>query len=704
MSQTAAAYRETALRKAEQLRKKLRKEVIKIQQEDDVRNKYSLPDKLIVRLLPKFAPPTTTTTTNHHRAAKRRPTSPSDTSNAEVIKQQKLQKLQKQQKQLKRDREAAMRSGRRLAVELAGLETRCPVQLLLLKCAVVVVQDMLAHVTEEQKLEQQRNTRMIMCMTPEHRSRQRVLEVAYEKQAYALAMKEGCGKGRFDDVEDEDETLPLPLVDEIDKHGRFTFDDLCSMFPILAHSDPQEIGREIKKLEAQKLILRDHGPKSDAPHLNALPLTAAIPTEYMYGGRPGMRLWLERTVPKVNDNKQFLRALDEEGVVSLQGLMKVPVEKLEQMVAIGLNVKKKGTKRRQNELSKAVSGLRIGMRGDYGLLRRCVTFRFSKRTGAVLYRMVLRGLSEANSTTPGKNSYCSGCRYGLVAHAWDCGQSQLELLTQRLHIVQEQRAHRPLPRSDDGDIATELSWYQALRLRLHLDRGWGYGANPRDVVVPTSTASKRERNKTESKLLGMSKAAEHAAEWENFKQRRRLLTGRRNFVDLCDGEPRGEPREEGGGRQGRATRSLKLQPLPTRFAVYVKPDTATMALGGRKGVGRGEHRGGLFMGTNKCDQTERRLLPPTFEFQMEQTPLRLLSKRTDPLLEYLRRRHSSGERGVGGRSSRPTIDADDDVVIGGASDQLGSRSVVQLEFSGLDVIGEFEEKRTKSRSFGFIQG
>ena len=201
MSLTAAAYRETALRKAEQLRKKLRKEVIKIQQEDDVRNKYSLPDKLIVRLLPKFAPPTTTTS-NHHRAAKRKPTSHSDTSNVDVINQQKLQK---QQKQLKRDREAAMRSGRRLAVELAGLETRCPVQLLLLKCAVVVVQDTLAHVTEELKLEQERNTRMIMCMTPEHRSRQRVLEVAYEKQAYALAMKEGCGKGRFDDVEDEDD-------------------------------------------------------------------------------------------------------------------------------------------------------------------------------------------------------------------------------------------------------------------------------------------------------------------------------------------------------------------------------------------------------------------------------------------------------------------------------------------------------------------
>ena len=129
-----------------------------------------------------------------------------------------------------------------------------------------------------------------------------------------------------------------------------------------------------------------------------------------------------------------------------------------------------------------------------------------------------------------------------------------------------------------------------------------------------------------------------------------------------------------------------------------------MALGGRKGAGRGEHRGGLFMGTNKCDQTKRRLLLPTFEFQMEQTPLRLLSKHTDPLLEYLRR-HSSDERGVGGGSSRPTIDADDGVVIGGASDQLRrSSSVTQLEFSGLDVIGEFEEKRTKSRSFGFIQG
>ena len=625
MSATAASNRQTALRKAEKLRKQLRRDVIKIKEVVDIRNKYSLTDANIVRLLPA------------HRASAlpRRKNTTTTTTTTSLPPQSNDSKRRKQ------EREAALRSGRRLATELSGLETRRPVQLLLLKCSAVIVHDALVRRAQEQQLETQRNTKMIMCMPPAAREQQRILEVAYDKQAYALALKEGMGAGRFDHVEDDDATQPLPLVQDVDQYGRFTFDELSDLFPILAHNSQQELGRAIEQLEAQKLILRDHGKNSAAPHLNHLPLTAEIPAEYVHGGRQGMRLWMEQTVPKVFGNKPFLKALDQQRIQSLGQLTQMDPHDLATLVTIGLNAKKKGTRRRQDELAKAVSGLRIGMRGDYGLQRRSVRFRYSKRTGTVLYSMLLRGLSEANSSIPGTNSHCSGCRHGLVAHNWDCGQSQMELLQKRLLVSQEQRAHRPLPRSDDGEMAAELTWYEALRKRLHLHRGWGFGANPKNTIVPTATLLKRKQLVHATKLLAREKVLHDSKEWTHY-QDNRLRTDMRSVARCAaDSEQRfvTSPRIVGA----------QLQPIPTRYAVWVKPETATQAMGRRhEGSSKRSMSGGLFAGLpNWNHQWSRVIVPPKFEIVVKEQveTLRVLSTSTDPLLNYLKR------KGTGGRSS-----------------------------------------------------
>ena len=49
--------RKLAILQAEKLRKQLRKDIKKTLQEEDVRNKYSLPDTVIVQLLPQMSVP-----------------------------------------------------------------------------------------------------------------------------------------------------------------------------------------------------------------------------------------------------------------------------------------------------------------------------------------------------------------------------------------------------------------------------------------------------------------------------------------------------------------------------------------------------------------------------------------------------------------------------------------------------------------------
>lgn len=679
MSASAASYRQTALRKAEKLRKQLRKDVKKIQELEDVRNKYSLPDELIIRLLPKMSLRKVSQPSRRYKNSNKGGKKPPLTIDPE--------------KQLKREREAALRSGRRIATELAGLEQRRPVQLLLLKCSAVIVQDILSKLQITRELEKQRNTRLIMCMTPEARKRQRILEVALDRQAYALALKEGCGKGRFDDEKEEDENEPLPIVRDIDQYGRFSFDELANLFPILAHNSLQELGREIEMLEAQKLILRDHDSESGKTlHLNNLPLTAEIPAEYVHGGRPGMRLWMERTIPKVFLNKLFLKELDKIGITSLHALTKVSTEKLSDMVTIGLNMKLKGTKRRRDELLTAVSALKIGMHGDYDYQRRRVSFRYSKRTGAVLFKMLLRGLSSANSSVPGDtNKYCSGCVYGLVAHNWDCGQSQMDLLNKRLRVLQEQRAHRPLPRSDDQEMMDELTWYEALRKKLHLHRGWGFGANPKNTVLPQSTIYRRGENKKDAKLLAQQKMLNDINDWKKHKDDC-LHTNMRKY-NLNDDDESIQQRFVTSPRIAGA----KLRPIPTRFSVWIKPETATQVMGRKKG-GTGEDLGGLHTGAHNWNTWSRTIVPPKFEIEVKTQiePLILLNEKTDPLLDYFKKRRRRRKEGSS-LTLKPKLPS--------TMQSSGKHMISQtmLEFDGVDVIGQFEERRGKSMSFGVIQ-
>ena len=672
-SATAISQRETALRAAEKLRKQMRKVVNVIKIIKDVRNKYSLPDAFIVRLLPKL--PTPKPPRRHRRPGTKSPP-PFDPI-----------------KQLKRAREGAMRSGRRLAVELAGLEERVPVQLLLLKCAAVVVLHYLSLRQEQQVIAIEKNTKMVMCLDPILREKEKILQVAYDKQKLALALKEGnCGAGRFDDDDDDDdENEPLPIVNDMDLVARFTFDDLYSLFPIIAHGSAQELGQEIEKLEAQKLILRDHGKNSGNPmHLNNLPLTAEIPTEYVHGGRAGMRLWMERTVPKVFANKQFLKALDLRGIQSLRTLTNMDIDELAELVIVGLNRKKKGTRRRQDELSQAVSGLRIGLRGDYSIQRRSVVFRFSKRTGAVLYTMLLKGLSEANSKVPGKNSYCSGCKFGLVAHNWDCGTSQMDLLVARFKTTQEHRRHRPLPRSDDKEMEAELTWYEALKKRLHLDRGWGFGANPRDVIIPTKTIAKRKKDWETIQHQAIANAKQNGIEWEKNRQRtlnigmRRIDKERKNDTESIHQRFVTSPRIHGE----------KLAPLPTRYSVWVKPETATQRLGGQSNHKSG---GRLFMGEPHLDPWGRKLNPSTFNIHVQddnKVSLRIKTKRTDPMLEFLRLK----------RGTKIDVEEETKESKSSSGQIKGLLTVVLLEYGGVDVIGEYTTQRMKSVKHGVIQG
>jgi hypothetical protein len=541
------------------------------------------------------------------------------------------------------------------------------------------VQDAVQQYNLAQQLLKERNTPLVMCRAPEER--QRLMDVAGTTQR---SDESTHLPAHLPTHGNKSRTIhgPLPIVHILDQQGRFTFDDLVHLFPILAHNSLHELGKEVERLEAQQLFLRACNAKDI--HLKNLPLAADVPTEYMYGGRAGMRLWMARTTPKVFLNTVFLQELDRQGIQTLAQLTQVVAETLETWVAMGLHPKKKGTRRRHQELSKAVSVLRIGMSGDYATQRCRVTFRYSKRTGAVLYKMLMRGLSQANSSKIGSNKHCSGCRHGTVAHNWDCGSSQMVLLTRRLAIVQEQRAHRPLPRSDDKELVAELTWYEALRKNLHLQRGWGYGANPTSSIVPPETRVERGKTQAARALAAEARQVHDAQAWQVHQDNLLRTTMRRS--DGSDGS-------DGSLEQRFATSPRVLAPLPTRYSVWVTPDAGKQCKRGDCG----DLAGGLRVGKAKGNPWARTMVPPKcdVEVQDQRETLRVLSRRNDPLLKYLAKKHPV----------KPPYTGSTTLVLG-EMNSAGKHTMsnTMLEFEAVDVIGTFEERRTKSMAWGVIQG
>ncbi len=728
-SATAAMERARLLRQAESARKKIRKQAVKDRAVEDVRNKFSLPDALIVRLLPVQK-----TMAALPRRRPRRPGGPADGLQAADRPPPDPQRLRRMQ------RDASVRAGKRLASELAHLEKALPMQMVLLKCAAVVLQHgALADASARAAREAEAATVLGMSLPADEReyvrlthtvgARRRLAEdpdaavkTALDRvrahsdaarmarmAADAAAVAASCAKAaqeaavaatdrerrrqaklpvwqrgrpslsarkraeekRQAELEAAAALGPLPEVAFLEAEGRFTFGDLCDVFPpILGHNDPHQLGAAVQNLEAQKFILRDHRPAKgnkkkgggrggkggggdgvggeaydDDAYLAALPMAAGIDARFVNGGRPGLRAWLAAFAPDAHAAPGFLRALDGAGVRTVRGLATFAGEadgdRLAAIVkATDPKPGTKGARRRLGRTLAAVAQLRVGVREDYEWERRRVRYRLSARTGAVLLRMVLRALSEANSDGPqqqkqktqkkkgraaGKNTggaaederrHCSGCKYGTCAHAWDCGQSQLELLKCRWRAARAARAQRPLPppvrdsaqrereqqeaqgglgsslsASSSPSMADELTWYDALRRRLHLFKGWGYGADPRTVVVPARTRRARRLTAEAAAALGAARAAADAVETARLQREAQLHApgwGCCRDRRCRRRHPQYDVAATDGAMEARflaspTVRGGLLSPLPSRFEVFVKPETATQAVGGPAG-------------------------------------------------------------------------------------------------------------------------
>ena len=91
------------------------------------------------------------------------------------------------------------------------------------------------------------------------------------------------------------------------------------------------------------------------------------------------------------------------------------------------------------------------------------------------------------------------------------------------------------------------------------------------------------------------------------------------------------------------------------------------------------------------------MVPPKcdVEVQEQRETLRVLSRRNDPLLKYLAMKHPV----------KPPCAGSTTLALGemnSAGKHTMSNTV--LEFEAVDVIGTFEERRTKSMAWGVVQG
>ena len=737
---TAAAYRETALRKAELLRKKLRKEAKRLVTELDVRNKFSLPDADAAALVPRVqsvrsvvrqATRKNTVDASLWSATSTSVSSPASSSSAVP-----------EWSTVRKEWEGALRIGRGLARDLANLEQNRPLQLLLLKCAVVIADHYVQRHRRSVELETQRKTQLIMSLPMPQRDNMRRREIELARQRAIVArdkamleamMKRaatraaameavlgGSGK-KGDGTRRIPKEMPElhPIVADLEVAGRFTFGDLIGVFPITAHGSAHALGLSVQRLEAQKLIIRDHDRGMRDAHLKSLPLTADVPPELLHSGRRGLRQWLDQVYGSKNQGtvEEYMHSFGTAGIRDLWTLSRASGEHLaeivsnpskghagnddhiEQKIQGEKKTKKKKKKkkkkkpsrsqRRQAELLSAVARLRIGIRGDYDIERRAVRFRFSRRTGAVLYTMMMRVLSAANSiNTPGGEERCSGCQNGTLAHVWDCGSSQLDLLRQRHSQVLQRNAHQPLRRSDDGDMPEELTWYEALRRRLHLERGWGFGADPRKTVVPTITRSARQYEAS----AAVEKAAARSLFLKNrdwvLKRHKELRAG--NSGADNDSDNKAQTLEERFLASPRV-RGIRLGPTSTTFDVCVKPATAKgCCAAGSKNSGIGallsmvrDVRGSVFV-----SESQRVILG----LDVQHAELRTKASHHDAHFSRVSKTVPTG-----------SMSSACDVVKGAAPTRVARLPTLSsLEFAGPEVIGSWEHRLSKSVSFGEI--